>query len=111
MVLFRFSLTFFGDAFSPEPLVAGLEAWGAAVDWSAENNEQAMPYLEVSPPHQFSTQQNADNHLQWFIDVLDVHYPALRAAGVEQSVLFTDVYYEGGQCNMELFNPSLAVVY
>jgi hypothetical protein len=107
MVLFRFTLTFWGDAFAPEPFVAGLRALGADVDWCADPNEQASaPFLEVTPAHAFSTQDHADHHLQWFIDVLDAHYPALRAAGVEQSVLFTAVYYEGGQCNMELFNPA-----
>jgi hypothetical protein len=106
MVLFRFTLTFYGEAFAPEPFVAGLKAMGAVVEWGADNNEHATPYLEVLPAQPFSTNPNADNHLQWFIAVLDAHYPALRAAGVEQSVLFTDVYYEGGQCNMELFNPN-----
>ena len=107
MVLFRFTLTFYGDVFGPQPFVAELEAMGAIVDWCAERNEQvSTPYLEVSLAQQFSTNPNADRHLQWFIDVLDAYYPALRAAGVEQSVLFTDVYYEGDQCNMELFNPT-----
>ena len=106
MVLFRFTLTFYGEAFAPEPFVGALEALGAVVDWDVKNNEQATPYLEVLPAYPFSTNSNADNHLQWFMAVLDAYYPALRAAGVEQSVLFTDVYYEGGQCNMELFNPA-----
>lgn len=106
MVLFRFTLTFYGEAFAPEPFVAMLEALGAVVDWSAENNEQRMPCLTVLPARPFSTNPNADNHLQWFMDLLDAHYPTLRAAGVEESVLFTDVYYEGDQCNMELFNPA-----
>jgi hypothetical protein len=106
MVLFRFTLTFYGEAFAPEPFVAELEALGAVVDWCAENNKHATPYLEILPALSFSAQPHADNHLQWFIAVLDAHYPALRAAGVEKTVLFTDVYYEGGQCNMELFNPA-----
>ena len=106
MVLFRFTLTFYGEAFAPEPFVSVLKAWGAEVDWCAANTAQAMPYLEVLPAQHFSTQPHADNHLQWFITVMDAHYPALRAAGVEQTVLFTDVYYEGGQCNLELFNQA-----
>ena len=104
MVLFRFTLTFYGEAFVPDPFVAAFEALGAGVNWCAESNEQATPYLEILPAQHFSTQLNTDNHLRWFIALLDAHYPALWAAGVEQTVLFTDVYYEGDQCNLELFN-------
>ena len=87
MVLFRFTLTFYGETFAPEPFVAALEALGAVVDWGAENNEQTTPCLEVLPAHPFSTNPNVDNHLQWFMDVLD----ALRwskLAGQKKDVYF-----------------------
>ncbi|WP_223654564.1 hypothetical protein [Hymenobacter psoromatis] len=104
MVLFRFDLTFYGEGFAPEPFALKLEAQGVKVEWCSENTEKAFPYLSVSPDKEFSTQPNVDNHLHWFCTLLDENYPALRAGGVEKAVLFTEVFYEGGQCNMELFN-------
>ena len=106
MVLFRFTLTFYGEAFAPEPFVALFEAMGAQVDWHAGDHEQPVRYLEVVPAHPFSAQPNADKHLQWFVAALDAHHSALLAAGVETTELLTDVYYEGGQCNLYLFNQA-----
>jgi hypothetical protein len=104
MVLFRFDLTFYGENFVPEPFAATFEAQGVKVEWCSENNEKAFSYLSVAPAKEFSTQLNVDNHLHWFCTLLNENYLALQAGGVEKTVLFTEVFYEGGQCNMELFN-------
>ena len=55
----------------------------------------------------FSTEKYIEKYEKNFIDFLEKNYLLFTKNGANIFSLYIEVYYDGGQCNFEIFNKTL----
>lgn len=55
----------------------------------------------------FSTEEYIEKYEKYFVDFLEDNYLIFTKNGADNFSFFIEIYYDGGQCNFEIFNKTL----
>lgn len=75
-------------------------------DKKFNNREDVYGFGSISffHPRKFSTEETIFDYNEWLINFLRNNYRIFVDGGADNFQFFIEVYYEGEQCNFEIFN-------
>lgn len=114
-MIYKYILSVSGDSFYPERTLGDIygdfiiDSYFKPTDKKTVNNSEEYAYGSISFLHskKFSTEYEILNYENDFIEFLKKNYSCFVKNGVTEFEIFMEVYFDGGQCNFEVFNKEL----
>jgi len=111
-MVFKIELFISGDNFWPKSIMNKI--WGNFIvksfycpnDKKFKNADEVYGYGGMSfwHPKKFTLENNISVYEQMFVVFIENNYQLFVENGVEDFCLYIEVYYDGGQCNFEIFD-------
>ena len=114
-MIYKLTLTLCGKSFMPDCILSSIKGNYLITD-KHNATDKIFPdgkdiYDEGSISFFNPVKFSLDNHLKkyekWFVAFLLVNYDLFVRNGVEEIVLFTEIYHADEQCNFEVFDKEL----
>lgn len=114
-MIFKYSFSISGDDFYPGKIISKIqgdfvvESYFNPTDIRAFGLPGAYGYGGISfwHPQKFSTEENIIEYEKGFIEFIEKNYQFFTENGVDDLQIFIEIYFDGGQCNFEVFNKEL----
>jgi hypothetical protein len=114
-MIFKYDLTVSGDNFYPDKILSEIQgdfmvdSCFNPTDKKFIDNSVEYGYGGISfwHPQKFSTEDRIENYEKEFIEFIEKNYTLFVKNGVNGFVIFIEIYFDGGQCNFEIFNTEL----
>jgi hypothetical protein len=114
-MIYKYSFSVLGDSFYPELILNNIqgdfiiESFISPTDRKFENKPDEYGYGNLSFWHKnkFSTEDEILKYEKDFIEFIGKNHSLFVENGVTESEVFIEIYFDGGQCNFEIFNKEL----
>ena len=114
-MVYKYDFSVFGDTLYPEKIINRIkgnffvESCFSSTDNKFHNSSDKYGYGGVSfwHPLQFSTEDEIVRYEDAFVKFIEVNYALFIKNGADEFQIFIEIYYDGGQCNFEVFNKKL----
>lgn len=114
-MIFKYDFSVSGDDFYPEKIIDRIggdfiiDSFFNPTDKRLYDLEGIYGYGGMSfwHPKKFSTEDSIIKFETDFVDFIEENYTLFIENGVTDFQIFIEVYFDGGQCNFEIFNKQL----
>lgn len=114
-MIFKYSFSVAGDNFYPEKILNNIhgdfviDSYFSPTDKKVDNKPDEYGYGNLSFWHKnkFSTEGEIAKYERDFIDFIEKNNSLFVENGVNDFEIFIEIYFDGGQCNFEIFNKQL----
>lgn len=111
-MIFKYCLTASGDRFIPDEILPQIKGEyllvGKSNPTDKENNksdfEYGLGYASFFHPKKFATEDFIVEYNEWFISFIKSNKTLFFAKGINDLSIYVEIYFDGGQCNFEIFN-------
>jgi hypothetical protein len=113
-MVFKIILRITGEYFTPDSILDKLNGQfiissrNNPKDKKFENREDKYGFGSISffHPKKFATEESISIYNEWQIKFLKNNYGVFVEGGADSFQYFIEIYYEGDQCNFEIFSPN-----
>lgn len=113
-MIFKIVLIVTGDDFFPNTILEKIKGHFQIAsknnpsDKKFENREDIYGFGSISffHPKLFSTNETIIEYNEWLINFLRINHKIFINGGADGFQFFIEVYYDGEQCNFEIFNQN-----
>lgn len=114
-MIYKYDFSISGGTFYPEKIISKIkgnfivESCFSPIDKKSHNKEEEYGYGGISfwHPQKFSTEDSVIEYEKAFIEFIEKNYNTFIESGVDDLQIFIEIYFDGGQCNFEIFNRGL----
>lgn len=114
-MIFKYIFSVAGDSFYPEIILNDIQSdfvvdsYFNPTDKKVENRSDEYGYGNLSFWHKnkFSTEGEIAKYERDFIEFIEKNHSFFVENGVTDFEIFIEIYFDGGQCNFEIFNKQL----
>lgn len=114
-MIYKYNLVISGTAFFPEKIMSKtqgnfiIDSYFSPNDKKFFNSSDENGYgnMIFFHPLKFSTQESISEYEKGFIEFIGYNYQLFIDNGVEDILIFMEIYFDEGQCNFEIFNKIL----
>lgn len=114
-MIFKYYFSVSGDNLYPERIIERIQgdfvvdSYFSPTDRKPNNKNSEYGYGGVSlwHPYKFSTDDRILEYETAFVEFIEKNYNVFIENGASELQIFIEIYYEGGQCNFEVFNKNL----
>lgn len=114
-MIYKFLFNAAGDNFIPDNilnLIKGeysIASKNTPNDKNFEGTENVYSYGAITfwHPKKFSTEENIREYEKWFIEFIENNHKLFQDNGADNFDIYMEIYYEGEQCNFEIFDKNL----
>ena len=114
-MIYKINLSISGDNLFPEKIINKIsgkfivDSFHSPTDKKFEDGNDIYGYGTIFfwHPKKFASQDNVSEYEEAFVDFLENNYSLFVDEGTQDFVLYIEIYYDGGQCNFEVFNSKL----
>lgn len=114
-MVYKYSFSVSGDDFYPERILKNIQgdfaidSYFKPTDFKFVDKTEEYGYGSISfwHPKKFSTEGNILKYENDFIEFLEKNYSSFIENGANEFEIFIEIYFDGGQCNFEIFNKEL----
>jgi hypothetical protein len=111
-MIYKFSVSVSGDNFYPENVLKNIlgdfvvESYFNPSDSKPINISEDYGYgiISFTHPKKYSTENEIIKYEKDFLEFIEKNYYSFVENGVDDIEIFLEVYFDGGQCNFEIFN-------
>lgn len=114
MLIYKITLTVFGDKFFPNEILSKLSEDLNMVGYHSptdkndyDKNDYGFGAIFFMHPKIFSVLGEGTEYEEDFIEFFEKHHSLFIAFGADEFDFFTEIYYSGEQCNFEIFDRTL----
>ncbi len=114
-MIYKYSISISGDDFHPEKIIEEIQGdfvvntFFNPTDKKLINISEEYGYGSMSfwHPYKNSTEDKIIEYEKSFVEFIDENYTLFVKNGVNEFEIFIEIYFDGGQCNFEIFNKEL----
>ncbi len=114
-MIFKYLLSISGDDFYPDSILEKIQgdfmigSHHNPLDFKPINNSESYNYGGILfwHPKKFSTNDSILKYELEIIEFIERNYKLFFENGVEDFEIYMEIYYDGGQCNFEIFNKEM----
>lgn len=114
-MIYKYSFSISGDNFSPEKILTKIHSdfivdfYFNPTDKKFDNSPEEYGYgvMSFSHPKKYSTKDEIVAYERALIEFIETSHSLFTENGVNDFQIFMEIYFDGGQCNFEIFNKSL----
>lgn len=114
-MIYKYSFSISGDDFYPEKITDKIQgdfivdSYFNPTDKKFNNKLDIYGYGGMSfwHPKKYSTENEIIKYEKAFVDFIEKNYCLFIENGVSDLDIFIEIYFDGGQCNFEIFNKEL----
>lgn len=114
-MIYKIIFSILGENFWPQKIINNIEgdfiveSYFSPTDKKFENSNDEYGYggMFFFHPKKFAVPGCVLEYEKAFVDFLENNYRLFKENGVEDLEFFIELYYDGGQCNFEIFNKEL----
>jgi len=112
-MILKILLTVYGDSLEPDTFINSIKGDFLVTSKNSSNDRnnrgESFDFGSITFWHsnKFSEGRGIAEYEQDYIDFLEKNYNLFLSNGAESFEFFFEVYYDGGQCNFEIFNSAL----
>lgn len=114
-MIYKYSLSVSGDRFYPERILTNIQgdfiadSYFNPTDQKFENEPDEYGYSSLIFLHKnkCSTEDEIRKYEEDFIEFIKDNHILFIENGATEIEIFIEIYYDGGQCNFEIFNREL----
>jgi hypothetical protein len=114
-MIYKYHFSISGDNLYPEQIISKIQgdfiidSYFNPTNMKFENSPDEYGYGGVSfwHPKKFSTEETIIPYEKGFIEFIHENYSLFIENGVDDLQIFIEIYFDGGQCNFEIFNKEL----
>ena len=111
-MIFKYDFSISGDNLYPEKIINKIQgnfiidSYFRPTDKRLFNLPGTYGYggMSFRHPKKFATEDNIREYEAAFVDFIEKNYNLLVEAGVDDFKIFMEIYYDGEQCNFEIFD-------
>ncbi|RFS14939.1 hypothetical protein [Emticicia sp. C21] len=111
-MIFKYTFSIFGDNFYPDTIIDKIQgdflinSYFKPTDKKFINRPDEYDFGGMSfwNPKKFSTEGEIIKYEESFIDFIEKNYSLFTENGVNDLQIYIEIYYDGVQCNFEIFN-------
>ena len=110
-MIYKYSFSITGDNFYPERVIKNIKVFEIGSFFSPTDKrvwvkieEYGYGNLSFWHPKKFATEDEILIYEKDFIEFIEKNYHLFIDNGVNEFEMFIEIYFDGGQCNFELFN-------
>ncbi len=114
-MIFKYDFSVSGDNFYPDRILNeiqgnfNIDSYFKPTDKKFKGGSEEYGYGGISFWHskKFSTEDEILKYEKDFIDFIEKNYSLFIENGVSELEIFMEIYFDGGQCNFEIFNREM----
>ncbi|MDD3962572.1 MAG: hypothetical protein PHT77_12015 [Bacteroidales bacterium] len=114
-MIYKLTLTLSGKRFTPDRILSSIIGNYLITDkhnptdkiFPDEEDIYDEGSISFFNPVKFSLDDHLMKYEKWFVDFLLINYELFVRHGVEEIVLFTEIYHADEQCNFEILDKGL----
>ncbi len=114
-MIFKYYLSISGDNLFPEKIINRIEgnfiidSYYSPTDGKFEDRDDPYGYGGISfwHPKKFSLKDNIVEYEESFVKFIEDNYLLFSENGLEDIEIFLEIYFDGGQCNFEIFDKTI----
>lgn len=114
-MIYKYDFSVFGNTFYPEKILNKIEGdfiidtYFSPKDKKFSNTSEEYGYGGISfwHPQKFATEAKIVDYEKAFVDFIEKNDKLFKENGVDDLQIFMEIYYNGSQCNFEIFNKDL----
>lgn len=114
-MIYKYSISISGDDFHPEKIIEEIQGnfvvntYFNPTDKKPINTSEEYGYGSMSfwHPNKNSTEDELNKYEMSFVEFIEKNYTLFVKNGVKEFEIFVEIYFDGGQCNFEIFNKEL----
>jgi len=113
-MIYKYSFSISGVSFYPETILENIQgdfvidSYFKPSDKKPINISEEYGYGGISfwHPQKFSTEDEIIKYEKSFIEFIEKNYSLFFDNGANDLEIFIEIYFDGGQCNFEIFNKN-----
>lgn len=114
-MIFKYNFSVSGDIFYPKSVIQEIkgdfiiDSFFNPTDKKFEDSSNEYGYGGISfwHPNKYSTEDKIIKYEMSFVEFIEKNYTLFVINGVNEFEIFVEIYFDGGQCNFEIFNKEL----
>lgn len=114
-MIYKYILSISGDNFYPDKILSKIESnfvvnsYFTPTDKKFTNSSDEYNYGSISfwHPQKFSTDESLTSYEREFVEFIEKNYSLFVENGVNDLEILIEIYFDGGQCNFEIFSKDL----
>jgi hypothetical protein len=111
-MIYKYNFSISGDDFYPEQIFNSIQGDFEINSYfnpktlivNAKSGEYGYGNLAFWHPKKFATEDDILEYEKDFVEFIEKNYSLFIDNGVNEFEMFIEIYFDGGQCNFELFN-------
>jgi hypothetical protein len=115
MNIFKFLFSISGDEFWPDKILSRIKGEFVVAsknnvgDRKFHNNEDIYEFgsLSIWHPKKFCTDNSIADYEKWFVKFVEENYSLFMESGANEFEIYMEIYFDGGQCNFQIFDKDL----
>ena len=114
MIIYKITLSIFGDDFFPSKLpdinemnLRMVDTFNPIDKRNGDNKEYGYGNITYMHDNIFATRDALSDFNQDFVNFIETYYKIFEEFKAQEYHIFTEVYYSGEQCNFEILSFSL----
>lgn len=114
-MIYKYYVSASGDCFNPENVLKEIQgdfvvdSFFKPADKKFSDNSEVYGYGSMSfwHPKKYSTEDEITKYEKSFVEFIEKNYTLFVQNGANEFEIFVEIYFDGGQCNFEIFNKEL----
>jgi hypothetical protein len=112
-MIYKYNFSISGDTFYPEKIINEIQgsfiidSYFNPTDKKFDSNEYGYGGMSFWHSKKFSTEDRILEYEKGFVEFIENNNNLFIKNGVSDVEIFMEIYYDGGQCNFEIFNKEL----
>ena len=114
-MIFKYDFSISGDNFFPEKIIDKIQGGFTTMSFFSpkdkkkvnENEEYGFGSMSFWHPKKFTTEERISEYENSFIEFIEINYNVFIEYKVTDLQILVELFYDGGQCNFEIFSKDL----
>ncbi|MEJ5056066.1 hypothetical protein [Sphingobacterium sp. MYb382] len=112
-MIYKYEFSVSGDHFCPENLIKLIgdefivDSYFKSDDRKVNGEEYGYGSISFWHPQKYATEEVVRDYDRSFVDFVERNYSLFTEYGGDDFQFFVEIYYDGGQCNFEIFDKRL----
>lgn len=112
-MIYKYEFSISGDNFDPEQLVKIvndqfiIDSYFTSSDRKSNGEKYGFGNMSFLHPLKYATEFEVRDYEKSFVDFVERNYSIFKKYGGDDFQFFIEIYYDGVQCNFEIFDKEL----
>lgn len=114
-MVFKYTFSISGEDLHPKKILGQIQGDFIAVShfsptdkkFIAKDSEYGYGGISFWHPRKFATEDQVANYEKAFVEFIESNYALFCQNSVHTLEIYLEIYYDGGQCNFEVFDKEL----